>query len=292
MHQPLFILTPPRSFSSVVCAMLGMHPQMYGLPELNLFIADDVEQLLWLHEKRPHGIHGLLRTLAQLDAGEQTDETIAEARKWLEARRQWTTREVFDYILERIGPKIAVDKSPRTVLKPEYLHRAWQMYPECSFLHLTRHPRSTGKSLLNNIAQNAEWGGTFRPDQINPENVWIKAHQNVVDFCDELPIGQCMRIKGEDLISDLDLYLPQICEWLDIDDGPEAIEAMKHPERSVYACPGPKSAPLGNDPDFLERPALRPGRVSEPSLEGDLDWAEGEVFSKPALKLARQFGYS
>ncbi|MEL7450419.1 MAG: sulfotransferase [Pseudomonadota bacterium] len=292
MKAPLIILCPMRSFSSVVCAMLGVHPDMYGLPELNLFIADDVERLLALHEKRPHGIHGLLRTLAELHDGEQTDETIAAARAWLEEREQWTTQKVYLHILDLLGDRVAVDKSPRTVLRPDYMVRAWEMHPETSFLHLTRHPRSTGKSLLNNISQNADWGGTFSADKVDPENIWIKAHQNIVDFTGELPLGQSMRIKGEELISHLDMYLVQICEWLDIDTSQAAIDAMKHPETSPYACPGPESAPLGNDPDFLANPVLRPGRVSEPSLEGDLDWAPGQQFTKPALKLARQFGYS
>src|SRR5438874_389166 len=33
--DPVFILALPGSFSSVVCAMLGQHPEMYGLPETN-----------------------------------------------------------------------------------------------------------------------------------------------------------------------------------------------------------------------------------------------------------------
>jgi hypothetical protein len=32
----MLILCPPRSFSSVVSAMIGQHPQLYGFPELNL----------------------------------------------------------------------------------------------------------------------------------------------------------------------------------------------------------------------------------------------------------------
>lgn len=39
MLEPLFILAPPRSFTSVVCAMIGQHPDMCGLPEVNLAIA-------------------------------------------------------------------------------------------------------------------------------------------------------------------------------------------------------------------------------------------------------------
>jgi len=37
--DPVFVLAP-RSFSSIVATMLGQHPQMYGVPELELFAAE------------------------------------------------------------------------------------------------------------------------------------------------------------------------------------------------------------------------------------------------------------
>ncbi len=37
MAAPLFLLAPPRSYTSLINAMLGQHPQAYGLPELCLF---------------------------------------------------------------------------------------------------------------------------------------------------------------------------------------------------------------------------------------------------------------
>ena len=40
MNHPLLILASSRSFTSVICAALGQHPQMYELPELHLFVAD------------------------------------------------------------------------------------------------------------------------------------------------------------------------------------------------------------------------------------------------------------
>lgn len=292
MRPPLIILTPMRSFSSVVCAMLGQHPQAYGLPEVNLFIADTVGELMGLHQARPHGMHGLLRVLAQVHDGEQTDSGVDEALLWLDDHRGWTTRQVFDHILDAIGDRVAVDKSPRTVLSPQYLERAYRMYPEASFLHLTRHPRSTGKSLIANLEKNAEWGGTFRADRVDPEKIWLRAHQNVLNFAATLPPGQCMRIKGEDLLSQPDVYLPQIAEWLDIDPGPEALEAMMHPERSPFSCLGPEGAKYGNDPDFLENPVLRPGRVTQPNLGDPLDWAPERGFEKTTLKIARLMGYA
>ena len=43
MTAPLFLLAPPRSYTSLVNAMLGQHPQAFGLPELCLF---NVERLV------------------------------------------------------------------------------------------------------------------------------------------------------------------------------------------------------------------------------------------------------
>jgi hypothetical protein len=290
--SPLLILCPMRSFSSVLCAMLGQHPQTYGLPEVNLFIADTVYELLRLHTRRPHGMHGLLRALAQLHDGEQSEKTIDNAREWLDEHQSWSTCDVFDHIIDAVAPRIAIDKTPRTVLRPEYLARAYEFYPQARFLHVTRHPLTTGNSLLANVSKNAEWGGTFSPDRIKPEQIWIRAHQNIVDMCERLPLGQWMRIKGEDLLSDPECYLPQIAEWLEIDTDTDSIAAMMYPERSPFACPGPSNAFLGNDPDFLKDPALRKPTSTQPRLSEPVSWLDDEHFSKPTLKLARQFGYA
>src|SRR5580693_3977962 len=71
MAPPLFLLAPPRSYTSLVNAMLGQHPQAFGLPELCLF---NVEQLvdLWrgsdgpISENGAVARHGLMRALAEI----------------------------------------------------------------------------------------------------------------------------------------------------------------------------------------------------------------------------------
>src|SRR5947209_5720522 len=70
-HDPVLILCTPRSCSSVVCAMLGRHPQLYGFPELNLFVFDTVGEL-WRHSNTPgpaEGSYGtgLLRVIAEFE---------------------------------------------------------------------------------------------------------------------------------------------------------------------------------------------------------------------------------
>ena len=53
-----------------------------------------------------------------------------------------------------------------------------------------------------------------------------------------------MRVRGEDLLGEPDTYLRKIAEWLGLRTDEEAIEAMKHPEQSPYACIGPENALL------------------------------------------------
>ena len=72
----------------------------------------------------------------------------------------------------------------------------------------------------------------------------------------------------------------------------EAIDEMKHPERSPYACFGPPGARYGNDTFFLESPALRPARAKPQSLDGPLSWRDdGREFSAEVRELAQRFGY-
>jgi len=72
----------------------------------------------------------------------------------------------------------------------------------------------------------------------------------------------------------------------------EALERMKHPEHSPYACIGPKGAEYGNDRLFLEKPELREGSVRLQTLDGPVSWrTDGAVLAPEVIKLARQFGY-
>ena len=91
MAAPLFLLAPPRSYTSLINAMLGQHPQCFGLPELCLF---NVEYLmeLWVRTSDEMGSeaktrHGLLRAVAEIYAGEQTMDSVRMANHWCAARQ-------------------------------------------------------------------------------------------------------------------------------------------------------------------------------------------------------------
>ena len=128
--QPLFILSPPRSFSSVVCGILGQHPQCYGLAELHLFFADDLGGVMQGTYRGSMVVDGLLRTLAQLHDGEQTEDSIIKARRWTLAHANWSIRKVFDHIQELVGPRLLVEKSPATIYNRDYVGRLLRSFSE------------------------------------------------------------------------------------------------------------------------------------------------------------------
>lgn len=330
-EMPVFIIAPPRSFTSVACAMLGQHPQLYGLCELHLFIATSVYNWFRLSTAASFSMRdGLLRAIAEVCFGAQTDDSVGRARRWLLARADYTSGMILDEIAAMVQPRILVEKSPSNVYRLEYLRRAFSMYPKARFIHLTRHPVGQGESVMKvvrkveaygplpywlmNLASYPYWppreneqqealASTDLPEvsrratvfDIDPQRAWYHLNSTICEFLKAVPDGQKLRVRGEDLFTSTDRTLSRIAEWLDIKTDSETIEEMKHPERSPYACFGPRSAPVGFDSDFLENPVLRPERAKPLSFSQEISWfsnARGGGLSSEVKDMAREFGYT
>lgn len=285
---PVFVLCPARSYSSVLCCCLGGHPALYGLPELYLFVADTVSELLAASARRgPFMLHGLLRVLAQLREGGQGEAQVEAARAWLTARPALETAVLYRQLAETVAPRRCVDKTP-TYAFPQNLRRLLAAWPDAHFLHLGRHPRPTGDSLRRARAK----GWRAIDDMGEIERYWRRTHADLAEFGARLPAGQYMYLRGEAFLAEPRLWLGQIAEWLGISDSPAAIEAMCHPETSPYARPGPPNAPYGHNPGFLEDPRLRVGAPPSASLAGPLDWMpDGGGFAADTVSLAHRLGY-
>jgi hypothetical protein len=311
LPAPVFVLAPARSFTSVVCAMLGQHPQLYALPETNLLCADTVGTRLARADRSTHRtiLHGLLRAVAQLEFGAQTTATVGLAREWLEARVEFPTELLFQCLMERVAPRAVIEKSPSMVTEA-CLRRIDEMFPAARFLHLVRHPRGHGDSVLKAIADHERRGplaptnwllqvAAYRPDgrerndsAHDPQHWWYARNVTIENFLRTIPADRQLRVRGEDVLQDPETHLRTIASWLGIRTDDAAVDAMKHPENSPYAFLGPQGARFGNDRFFLEQPALRPSRASVQSLDAPLDWGDGAHLLTPEVKaLATEFGY-
>lgn len=303
---PLFVLAPPRSFTSLVSTMLGQHPLMYGFPELNLFMAETMDEF-WRGTDSDGGRkstfwpvmrHGLLRTVAQLYVGEQTIDSVALAYRWVRARSRRTTGEVFRELLAKIDPLIAVEKSPAYLRKRLYLDRLLETFPNARFIHLLRHPRAQCESVLKArggklmlLMLNAIDHSAGVP-VIEPQILWHDANARIMAFLDELPRQQWRRTRGEDVLRAPDVELAGICDWLGLPCGARELAAMKAPELSPYAHVGPVTARLGNDINFLLEPRLRLARLQDHAFTEPLPWRpDGRSLHPAVVDLAREFGY-
>ncbi len=292
MHPPVFILSPPRSFTSVISAMIGQHPELCGLPEVNIFAADSVRGLLRWFEVRPRLSHGLLRAVAQLGLGAQTSENVATAKEWLREDPDLTTADLFRDLGVWANGRGLVDKSPLHVYEDRALGRMIEAFPDARFIHLVRHPRSTCESVSNLQSAIRDGGGRTLARELDPDQVWLHPHQGIDRFLGELPADQHRLMLGESFLENPAAHLPDLCQWLGIASDEQALNEMLHPERSPFASLGPRNAPFGTDPSFIRNPALRKFAPKPTSLEGPVAMPGDPLFSDELKQYARELGYS
>jgi hypothetical protein len=307
--EPVIILSMPRSYSSLACAMLGQHPQLYDTLETQLFEVDTLQEW-WRNYGDIHDSDGLTRVLAEILLGSQNWETVKLSRKWLWWRRHWTTLDVAWMLAEKLFPLALVEKTPiesasRKVIRAK-LQRRLCIFPRARLIHLVRNPVDYGISHLDHLEKMSKGAYPWRmaqryrmmldyttdPPTIDPQVLWFRVNTLIDEFVGGLPKEQSLLVRGEDLISDPDTELCRIVSWLRLRSDMKAIEEMKHPERSPFACVGPRNAMFGGDPKFFRSPALR---IAKPATNGPIrsvPWREDKIpFRGDVIKLAKKFGY-
>lgn len=297
--QPIFILASSRSFTSIVCAMLGQHPQAYGVPEINLFTRDTMAEFVQSSQKQKQfKIHGLWRTVAQLYTGEQTMHSVEMARRWVHRRKHLTTGEVYQELCGKVAPLRIVDKSPAYAESSQAMARIATTFPDARYLYMSRHPKDQGKSVLKSPQGLASlfvahsFDITTNPPTIDPQYFWYKTQVNILEFLDTIPSQQQMRLRGEDLLNNPRAYLEQICHWLDLDWDEEIYQIMLRTEDSPYACMGPFNAQWGNNPGFQKSPQFRYRPIQVTTSQGDLPWRKDyKGFEPPVMEMLVSLGY-
>ena len=277
--------------------MIGQHPQLAGLPELKLFCCGSIGELAstlpkyWASRGVTHRSPGLVRAVAQLEFGGQRLDDLAASRRWLEERAHWAGADVLDRLMLRSHPRTAVEKSPENVGSDASLERLATAYPAARYLHLTRHPVATQRSMEQH-ARRMIPGIVPRGEPMAGIAMWFEVHRRIMAFTASLPGDRCLRVRAEDVLNDAGASLGGIARWLGVRTDTSAIEAMRHPEMSLFARAGPAGSGVagGHDPGFLADPRMRgvelPGSLAPPPgwTADASDWAI-------VTDLARQLGY-
>lgn len=295
MRDPVFLLAPARSYSTVSLALLAGHPQLYGFPEMLLFSAPTVGELLngagrpdnaaWIQ----FGNMGVARAVAEVHEGCQSRAAVERAIDWLRARGDWQTVALMNHLLRLVYPRIGLEKSPETVSSKDALSACLRAYPHSRYLHLTRHPVTTEQSMQKYYA--ATYNQKL-PSQIRVRRylmAWYSSHLRITRSLEALPGGQWMRVRAEDLLREPCTWLPRVLDWLSLAHDDQTIERMMRTEQWAFA-PHHDSLTGGADPGFMGNPALRP--VAAPPAEViSPSWEITDDISRRIVRLARYLGY-
>ncbi len=307
-RKVLVVLSPGRSFSTVLSAMLGLHPNVLALPETCLFARDTMRQYI---DDLGFGLFeaGLVHAISRLYFADRPNSRDL-ARHWIRDRRDVTTRSVFEELAERAGRAIVVEKTPILTTKLAHMRRVDTWFGDSArYLHLVRHPHTFGLSLLETAAAMQRHATTetadhwFRDDEsifsllrapgsaeLDPERPWVARNTYIESFLDEIPDHRWMRVRGEDILSNPAAGLIHLCAWLGAPITPVTLEGMLQPETWEFAT-GPPGA-SGGDRKFFQDPTLRTIDKQLDSTSSPVPWfADGRTLTEAGKTLARRYGY-
>lgn len=293
---PLFVLAAPFCGASLLAGRLGRHPQLYAVPELCLFMADTVDELLNIFRlSQGPQADGLLRAIAQLEFGAQQDQEIAAAREWLAQRTQWGTHEVLAELASRVAPRRLVVPDTEGALRPMDLRRIRRHFPQATAIQLYRHPWTQG-CLLSAWARERLFmppdfkDHSYEPPLLDPQIAWLRANATIATAWGT---ATPLPLRSEDFDEPTAQRLAELCRDLGVRDDQESVSAMQDVDGWVYAGFGPGTAPYGLEADVLEAFADADLQLAmQTSLDAPLPWRpDGASFDAKLVAMARAAGY-
>jgi amino acid adenylation domain-containing protein/non-ribosomal peptide synthase protein (TIGR01720 family) len=224
-----FILSAPRSGSTLLRVMLSGNPNLFVPPELALMLFEKLEDRRKAFEGREKGwSEGLTRAIMQIYKCDyiKANQIIEEYEK-----KDLTVQEFYYQLQELIGNKLLVDKTTTYASNPEVLLRAEEYFDNAKYIHITRHPSAMIQSYLNSKLNEVFGAGHEFSERENAELFWVLNNQNVTNFLEKIPGNRKYFVKYENLVSDPRKYMVEICNFLEIPFD----EEMLFPYNDKYA---------------------------------------------------------
>lgn len=244
----IFVLSSPRSGSTLLRVMLAGHPGLFCPPELHLLQYENMGR--WQSDLTGGYLdEGLLRALMErhgIDA-EAAKNCVA---KWADA--DIPVGDVYRDLAS--DGHVLVDKSPSYAADPETLHRAEKLFDRALYIHLVRHPVSViDSSVRTRIG--AFIGAEGDPYQ-TAEEFWVLQNRNVEGFFSTVPPDRHLRVSYENLVSNPEGEMRRICAAA----GLTFDAAMLNPYEGERMTDGVYSQSLSiGDPNFLSHSGIDAG---------------------------------
>ena len=279
----VFILSPPRSGSTLLRVMLAGHPQLFAPPELGLLHYNTLADML-ADDQYNMGRQGLLRTLMQIDNG-----TVAEAEQKLaiyQAQRL-SAPQLYRRLQQAIAPRLLVDKTPSYGFDPATLHQAEAIFADARYIHLMRHPygmiHSFEEAHLDLLPAAANL--TLAP-RTQAELTWLISHEHIIDFLQTIPAHRQHWLTFEALVSQPQQAMEGLCRFLNLDFHPAMVDPYGDSHARMTDGVHREGRMIG-DPKFHQHQGIDAATADQWRAHYQRDF-----LSDRTMALATQLGYS
>lgn len=246
----IFLLSAPRSGSTLLRVMLAGHPDLFCPPELHLlpFNTLAAQQTALGGSYLQEGLQRALMELWQIDA----DRAEALLSDW--SQHQLTVPEVYAKLQQTAAPRQLVDKSPTYSFGLETLERAEQIFAGAKYIHLVRHPYAVIDSFVRNRMHKIFDMTPADPYQL-AEQVWQTSNHNIATFLNRIDPTRHHLLRYEDLVADPAPAMEALCTFLDLSFDP----AVLTPYQGRRMTDGIRAKSLAvDDPNFRQRDQIDP----------------------------------
>lgn len=251
----IFILSPPRSGSTLLRAILGGNDKLFAPPELYLLSFDNLtDRKAWFSGSQRFQLEGYVRSIMQArnDSLEQAEELVEDFE-----RQQLSTQDCFRHMQEWIGDRVLVDKTPYYASHMETLHRAEEYFHDPIYVHLLRHPygmiRSFEEAKLEQLWYPRMVGTDVARHTACPyqrrelaEMIWMILHENILSFLEGIPQQRKVRLKFEDLVGNPRDTVGNLCKFLDIDLQTAMLKPHQNTQKRMTDGIHPESRMIGD----------------------------------------------
>lgn len=219
-ERAVFVLSPPRSGSTLLRILLAGNSRLFAPPELHLLpyrtMADRRKALSGAHTD--HLLEGVARALMQLNGWE-----AEQALSFVAACEQqgMTTKAFYRELQAPLeGERLLVDKTPWYVVDVDILKRIDRDFVDPLYIHLVRHPlgmvRSYEESSMQRLLPpNATQEGSFGSREL-AELTWLLAQQNTLEISKHVSADRWLQVRYEDLVVEPEAVLRRMCSFIGV----------------------------------------------------------------------------
>jgi amino acid adenylation domain-containing protein len=212
----IFVLSPPRSGSTLLRVMLGGHSRLFAPPELELL------RFGTMAERRAAfgGRDGVFLEGAVRAVMAACDCTVDKAKGIIEEYEKGGagTREFYAALQKWIGGRLLVDKTPTYAYDPEALRSAEHEFADTKYVHLIRHPGGMIRSFVEARMEQVFFSFPHEyPARQLAELAWVVGHQNILQFLENIPPERQQRVNFEDLVRRPEDTIKRLCRFLNLD---------------------------------------------------------------------------